>query len=880
MMTQSRNLIILILITIVILLAGCSSGDSPVSPVSHIAVGAGDLNPGGQGILGLYSINLDTENLTFDVTPLRNSSSTNVLESVDITNFLRIAPCKSCVKVKSVSFNPEGYPVLSIGIKHPFRVGDPFKPISGQNRADLHVFNVEGIVISNQAGIIYPGIGATVADFRLLSADGYTGYLDAQIDTFYSTEATIHPYVLHFDDYSSGNFNAANTMGFASVTDPPPSGNLVMAMGCDYNYQDYVFDVDGKISLIYAIGCTYGVAADTKNQRFTPEYRIPQHNKKAASEISVVIVNNQLMSGIVSSSADVKINVVDISHGVPAGTGLDQMLSESNVDDVYIDIPGILNSPDVINGSTGTGSGHSPSDPLVLSTTITNEGEALEGDYLGLVMVTDTYAPGQNTSVLLNGMDGISRVPPAENPLTGLFQIPGFVTYQAFSIHVGPGCGPIAGSILEPDCPVTNLSNGSYVSFTVEASSGNGGDPITLYEIDYNYDGSTFSADNSNDDGIFTGAGPFNVPDPCEDNIPHTFTVAFQATDSCIPPNVTVFAECDVTVDQCGPNFKNLPLRGQANDLAVTPQGDLLIVFEDGQVWKYYEASMFQQTAANYLFTAQVVQSTLYNPPPTPWLAKDFIDVADDGNMMLSHANGANCENPPVGNWPTQSFSATGTPLGSAGSHCTAGPVRDVYCYKSGSGGYNLDHVTIAPYSTTQSNMYRISHSGWWWAQNYGQDVHGMGPNMVIGDYVRGAESSGVATFWQLEGSPDFYCSEFIQDTFFYYHYNNKYFGTGSQTESDNGWNDPKDLTMDSRGNLYVLDQMNDGTGRVKGFTGSASGGTSLGHFDVPNQMSATPRRIEGSGVTGAYGNLIFILHGDASNGYFLSVILPGEIPW
>ena len=33
-------------------------------------------------------------------------------------------------------------------------------------------------------------------------------------------------------------------MGFESVTNPPPSGNLVMAMGCDYDVQDYKFNMD------------------------------------------------------------------------------------------------------------------------------------------------------------------------------------------------------------------------------------------------------------------------------------------------------------------------------------------------------------------------------------------------------------------------------------------------------------------------------------------------------------------------------------------------------------------------------------------------------------------------------------------------------------
>jgi hypothetical protein len=554
-------------ITFIILAAGCSGNSTqitasefPITGIHSLPIGVTDLFPdgspsGGSGQLGLFNITIDPENLYASLEPVRQVALADVLEDVDITNFLRMAPCNDCVKIRSVTLDSDNHVVLSIGIKHPFPAGDSFKPISGRNRGDLHVFNIEGIVVSDSAGQSFPNLGNSLSAVNLVNADGYTGYLDNSLDSIFPTSATIHPFILHFDDYSAGNFNPSNPMGFESVTTPPPMGNLVMAMGCDYNYQDYIFDITDHFNFIYAVGCTYAVSASSKSTRFTPEYRVPQHNKKAASEVGIEIISNNLNGGDTSSSAQIEIHVVDINHSVDVGTAPNQMFADSSVVEIRIEIPGITDNPVIINGNSSiSGSGHDPSDPLIYQTSVINALGASQGTYPGLVKVLDSYNPGQNTSPLLNGMDGIKRVSPVDNPLTGLFAITEFATYQVFSINVGSGCGPITGEILEPDCPVDDVTDGETIDFTVTASSANGGDPIILYEMDFDYDGTTFTADDSSTDGIFDDAGPFNVPDPCDENIPYTFTVAFRATDSCTTPNITIFATCDVTVDSCNEN--------------------------------------------------------------------------------------------------------------------------------------------------------------------------------------------------------------------------------------------------------------------------------------------------------------------------------------
>jgi hypothetical protein len=569
-----RNLSLILLICSLFSLIGCSGTSGSTTPpaenpalieglpvdVSAISSDGSPLE--GMGALGLFSLHIDPMDITADLTSLRKSALTDVLEVVDITNFLSLAPCTDCAKIKSIALDADNHIVVSIGIRHPFNAGDPLKPISGRNRGDLHVFNVEGIVVSNARGAEFPGIGQTSADFILANADGYTGYLDDSLDAIYPTDATVHPYILHFDDYSQGNFDASNPMGFESVTNPPPMGNLVMAMGCDYDYKDYVFNLDAPLDFIFAVGCTYALSAATMTERFEPVYRVPQHNKKAASEVWVEWVSGGLISGNTSSTAEINVCVVDISQGVSVGDDLNQMLAESNVDDILIEIPGVMLAVRVIDGSNpSSGTGHDPSDPLRYNTTIQNWMGAQEGTYTGLIKVMDTYSPGLNTNIFLSGNDGARRVDPLDNPFTSLFEINKFATYQVFQVHVGSGCGPITGSVLNPTCPVTGVASGQKLNFTVEAQSDNGGGSIVLYEVDYDYDGTTFTADSSNTDGIFNDVGPFTVPDPCEDNIPQTYTVAFRATDECVPPNNTIFATCDVTVDSCLTPVGNVNLK-------------------------------------------------------------------------------------------------------------------------------------------------------------------------------------------------------------------------------------------------------------------------------------------------------------------------------
>ncbi|MCD6216980.1 hypothetical protein J7L05_03850 [bacterium] len=159
---------------------------------------------------------------------------------------------------------------------------------------------------------------------------------------------------------------------------------------------------------------------------------------------------------------------------------------------------------------------------------------------------------------------------------------PNVEIFATCEIVVDSCCGLITGSVLQPSCPADGIVSGNPYDFLVTASSANHGDPITWYEADWDYDGETFDVDDANYNGEFENIS-FDNPN-CPENIPVTYTVAFRATDSCNPPNVTVFATCDINVDTCcGPITGEIvapscPVtgiyNGQSVDFTVTATSD------------------------------------------------------------------------------------------------------------------------------------------------------------------------------------------------------------------------------------------------------------------------------------------------------------------
>ncbi len=555
-----------IMLTGVLFLLGCSGNVSTTTPGIDIGASGNALHDtvglmvedidesgkpsAGAGMLGMFQAKIDLANLDGELTALRNAALDDALEMVDITNFLTMAPCSDCAKIMGIEINADNQLVVSIGIKHPFDAGEPLKPISGRNRADLHVFNIEGTVVFEDSTNNSPfdSIDETIGPGYLLNADGYSPYLDIPIDDIFNTTATLHPYILHLDDYTAGNFNPATATGFESVVDPPPSGNLVMAMGCDYDIQDYVFDIsdDESFEFIYAVGCTYAITVESYSYRFQPEYQIPQHNKKAASEVSVEFVSNNLIPGDPLSSAELQISVLDINHGIPVGGGLDEMAADSSVSEILVEVPGVING--TVSGSTipTGGNGRDPSDPLTFSVTFNNDNSAGYGVYTGLVKVVDAYPTGLNTLPSIIGYDAVGRVDPTVMPFQALYTLDEFATYMVFETTISTDCGPIIeGSFTSlvacEDAVIGDIEIISGESVTFSATGFSSYNASVFYDWDFG-DGSPHDTSGPDVNHAYTNLNCGGT------NADEIYVLVLTVTDDCSPPNTPVVQTINITV--------------------------------------------------------------------------------------------------------------------------------------------------------------------------------------------------------------------------------------------------------------------------------------------------------------------------------------------
>jgi hypothetical protein len=443
---QTTKYWLLALILIAVFGPGCS-GAGIISPdlsttdefnaIQTVAdSGSAEIN---SGMLGLYQITLDSASGTGSIEPVRGAAAMDVLEAVDITGFMTQKPCSDCARIFGVGINLDGNIIMNLGVKHPFEAGNPAEPITGKNRIDLHVFNIEGTIITDNPKVInFPAESKDFATGYLVNADGYSNYHDMLIDNFYATESDAHPYILHFDDYSNGNFSASSENGFLDLMNP--SGNLVMAQGADYSIKEYEFAVPNgeALEFMFAIGCTYGFTTDTYTERFNPVYRLPQHNKKAASEVHVEVIANNLEIGEPTTSATFRISIMDINHMANMGIELDEMLYASRVESIGIEIPGLV---DAEFDSPTPISGDGRNSPLIYELTAFSEFNSCgSGEQPVLIKVCDSYPARQNPNPLLGNADGMGRG--GGDALTP-FLIIEFCTYQITTVDVA-SCTPVA----------------------------------------------------------------------------------------------------------------------------------------------------------------------------------------------------------------------------------------------------------------------------------------------------------------------------------------------------------------------------------------------------------------------------------------------------
>lgn len=656
-MARFRFSMLIVILTIVSFLIGCSGGggSSPVAPdktsgsmdsIPIIGMSEANGTYNAIGLFGAYEMILNPD-LSAELISKRVGA---IGEDYIVSGiaFFTIAPCPQCLKITGVELTLEGDAKLTFAINHPFPKGNTSENPSALNRLDLDVFDLAMVIVPTGATAVpYTLTGESVYTDTCVGADGFT----TELANVVSDDAAM-PYFLVIDDSDTGTstWNKFEMEASASF--------------------DVVFNLSGT-SLAFDMYLTMGYGFSAKKlNRLDPKYYNPEFNRKAAWKVAVTppegvdppAMFNTWDDSDIATTYDVTVSVYDWQIGATVSTEADfgdadpgDVFAASEPSGVTVEIPGMntaIQTLAVPDNPTGTGG---PADPWIYTLPIANELQLVAGEYLGLVVVTDERAvltPGDGRDFIIDTENGIDL----DN-----YEIPGYVTYQTFTATVVVGCGPITGTIDTPVCPVTDAFTGEIINFTCTAASGNGGDPIVLYEWDADYDGFTFDVDATGDDVCL---GPFL----CDAGNPATYTVAVRATDSCGPPaNVTVFATCEVTVSDCTDQqivsvaYVAKDGEDELFDIGVEPAGYVYVLANHvalGLVDDTRTAVRWDNDLTNFTVMAtqasptdpRVINAGLNNPPgygydanPVPWgpTYVSHIDVLGNGDVAVDTGNRA-----------------------------------------------------------------------------------------------------------------------------------------------------------------------------------------------------------------------------------------------
>ncbi len=386
--------------------------------------------------------------------------------------------------------------------------------------------------------------------------------------------------------------------------------------------------------------------------------------------------------------------------------------------------------------------------------------------------------------------------------------------------------------------------------------------------------------------GNFAPAGPFS-PIASDDYSAAFLAQISEATPASGSIDILIRAECE-TDDPNGkpmalyslykapvggtePNEgpKNIPLRENfdAMDIAVDhADGDLLVLYSDGAVWKYTEAGNYQDGVQHYLTYEPGMQYIDIAPNSVSIVGGYWENLAD--KMNVYNDDGSLISNVDIGS-----------------GACWA---RDV----TGFTGHTYTNMAGILSSTCPMGTYTRwrfypppgYQTGYWYANLYNYCT----PTSIDRDTTVGTEAGNI-TMWYvyyLEGSASG-CDE--------YRVQRLYRASGTDILNDTGWGpggqgywggvqvdgmngfwNPKDITRDINNDFYILDQLSTGEPAIKKYT---EDGAPIGEpFGDSTSIAGLPLRIEGSDYDGPNGNAIFVIS-DGTPADLLSIFYLSETP-
>ena len=403
---------------------------------------------------GIYQVVIDPKSLTAEIIPSRKSQAIGMTFDSDLTQFLTVSPCANCLQVSGISFIPPDQVQVGFAVKH------PFADIS--KRPDLHAFDVRGIVIakgnwnfsSTQVALdATTNVPARANVSLVANPDGYTHHFDElaadpnYFDPPRDYNANINPFRSYFVDGGTPAFNPHS-----------PDGHNVMAVGADWETQNYIFNLSGSVDPIdfaFVVDCAYGQSATFQN-RTNPYYFLPEFNRKEAWSVVVNDVGGRFESGNTSSSMDYRVSACDWQSGLNADPGypntsnLGGIKAKSQIQKVTIEIPAVSGLIEKTAPDSGEGFIWNP---YIFNITVPNSQGAGAGWYYGIAAVRDD----------LQGQQGPIAIPetPAGFPYPGP-EIYDYSTYQIFKVRVYGDVPNVTGSTYN-----SSPFEGDLVSFDV-----------------------------------------------------------------------------------------------------------------------------------------------------------------------------------------------------------------------------------------------------------------------------------------------------------------------------------------------------------------------------------------------------------------------------
>lgn len=481
---------------------GCAGGGSPATTPtssdpnapSHPALDTtvASTDPSQTG-LPLYvaegSIDWSTGAISLEPVVSRHLQLTEVANDrrlIDVSPFLNGSPCADCFKVSGLGMDPQGNVLADFTMRHPFANTDLRKDLDVFD--PIAIFVTEGATVFNALERIDEDGNGSTDDRPTLNpnfikgADGYTTRHDFLVRSLFPDKnypGNLNPFVAFFTENNPSPTGVGSPIQWRKFAMGPAQDTKRVVFKRPTGTGIVQLNFLVVLSVNYAQSATFANGIENPQalgSRLNPVYFNPEFNMKEAYSV-VTDPGTGLEAGNPASTTKVTVFVKDhqASAAVDPGypnfpdyTNRAGLKWRSDLDTVKLSVPGVTNT--LFNATrndrvSGTGA---EANPYRFEFTVTNDLNAPQGTYTGLVAVQDQY---QTDSRSLLGFT------PAE-------KYAHWVSYQTVDIQVNAPACPTPTAVAEAN--PTTASSGQDITFTSANSSVTG---ATIIEYSWDFDG-------------------------------------------------------------------------------------------------------------------------------------------------------------------------------------------------------------------------------------------------------------------------------------------------------------------------------------------------------------------------------------------------------